>query len=425
MYVNRVALYVTAHAHILGALLSQRTECFSEQVRLLFVVNIRRFKTLVSEQFRIIWLAYQGTDPTGYCLTEKCTKRVSFPEVVDNWVGRITKLIESDLKTFKSVLETWRPPMPEESHFYSHEPDGRFTTIEMLRRATFNEWFVDTGMLQAALRFDVFPVGATVGDMGAGTGEYARWLNDTGLVTAYAFDGSQDIELLTKKKVTYVNLVTNVRKDLKYDWIMLMEVLEHIPSELHGIFFQNINTFAKDGILMSWAPPQYPPIGHTNPLEESEVFKVIFQHLPDFVIDHDSSAILRAKSKVGWVKNSLHVLRRRDDTLVDISAMNERCSGAKHLVMSGQEDRVAENTETAGECCDQCTSSPDCRFWTWGSLNKICRLLKTKEYEIEQKGFVSGGSQTYFEERVEEERKRAETASLQIEADGSAQPPPQ
>ena len=62
MYVNRVAMFATAHSHIIGAIISQRDECFSEQVRLLFVVNLRRFKTLVSEQFRLIWIAYQGSD---------------------------------------------------------------------------------------------------------------------------------------------------------------------------------------------------------------------------------------------------------------------------------------------------------------------------------------------------------------------------
>ena len=109
--------------------------------------------------------------------------------------------------------------------------------------------------------------------------------------------------------------VTNQRKEQKFDWVMLMEVLEHIPSELHGIFFQNINAFAKHGILMSWAPPQYPPIGHTNPLEESEVFKVIFHHLPDFVIDHDSSAILRAKSKVSCLISIVYILKEKAQIL--------------------------------------------------------------------------------------------------------------
>lgn len=163
---------------------------------------------MVSEQFRIIWLAYQGHDPNGYCLSEKCTKKVdTFAELVDNWVARVLKLIESDLKTFRSVLETWRPPLPEEAHFYSHETDGRFTTLEMLRRATFNEWFVDVGLLRASLRSGLLPVGSSVADLGAGTGEYVRWLNDTGLVDAFSYDGSADIELLTKKKVTHLNLV--------------------------------------------------------------------------------------------------------------------------------------------------------------------------------------------------------------------------
>lgn len=140
------------------------------------------------------------------------------------------------------------------------------------------------------------------------------------------------------------------------------------------------------------------------------------------MIDHDSSAILRAKSKVGWVKNSLHVLRRRDDSLVDIAGMNERCTGNKHLVFSGQEDRVSENTETAAECCDQCTGSPDCRYWTWGSLNKICRLLKTKEYELEQKGFVAGGSTAYLEDRVAE--AEAQSGSVGAAGDVEIKPPP-
>lgn len=84
-----------------------------------------------------------------------------------------------------------------------------------------------------------------------------------------------------------MNLVATIRKLVRYDWVLLMEVCEHIPSELHPIYFQNINSFAKDGIILSWAPPQYPPIGHTNPLEEAEVFRVIFQYLPQFIIDHD------------------------------------------------------------------------------------------------------------------------------------------
>ena len=38
--------------------------------------------------------------------TEKCTKRVpTFAELIEHWTSRVIKLIDSDLKTFKSVLD--------------------------------------------------------------------------------------------------------------------------------------------------------------------------------------------------------------------------------------------------------------------------------------------------------------------------------
>ncbi|CAD7928375.1 unnamed protein product [Amoebophrya sp. A120] len=389
MYVNRVGMFVTAHAHIVGAIISQRDECFSEQVRLLFVVNLRRFKTLVSEQFRIVWLAYQGVDKEGYCMTEKCTKRAAtFPEVVENWTTRVTKLLDSDLKTFKSVLETWRPPLPEEAHFYSHETDGRFTTLEMLRRATFNEWFVDTGMLRAALRSGVFPVGSTVADLGAGTGEYARWLNDTGLVDAFSFDGSADIELLTKKKVKHLNLVTSIRRPLKHNWVLLLEICEHIPAELHPIFFQNVGGFAGDGIVLSWAPPQVPNIGHTNPLPEQDVRQVLQKFLPLFSVDQEATQLLRAHSQVGWLKNTLTVLRRYPENL--LAGLEPTCYAEEHVMFAGEDDAVLEQTDAPQTCCDACRQNPDCRYWVWSHSQKTCWLKRTKVYQTEEKGFLSG-----------------------------------
>eukprot|EP00392_Amoebophrya_sp_AT5.2_P002424 g2429.t1 len=388
MYVNRVAMFVTAHAHIVGAIISQRDECFSEQVRLLFVVNLRRFKTLVSEQFRIIWLAYQGVDPEGYCMTEKCNKRGTFAELVENWTGRVVKLLDSDLKTFKSVLETWRPPLPEEAHFYSHETDGRFTTLEMLRRATFNEWFVDTGMLRAALRGGVFPVGATVADLGAGTGEYARWLNDTGLVDAYSFDGSADIELLTKKKVKHLNLVTSIRRAEKHNWVLLLEICEHIPAELHPIFFQNVNAFAGDGIVLSWAPPQIPNIGHTNPLLEQDVRQVLQRFLPLFAVDQDATSLLRAHSQVGWLKNTVTVLRRYPENMV--GEVEAGCLAEEHVMYAGEDEAVLDNTDAPQKCCDACGTNPDCKYWVWSHSQRTCWLKRTKEYQTDMKGFLSG-----------------------------------
>lgn len=43
-------------------------------------------------------------------------------------------------------------------------------------------------------------------DLGAFGGHYSSWLNDTGLVTAYAFDGTPRVEELTQGRVRYAPL---------------------------------------------------------------------------------------------------------------------------------------------------------------------------------------------------------------------------
>merc|ERR1719401_385164 len=163
------------------------------------------------------------------------SKGSEMPGKLRDWLEEAAGLLEADLRTMRTVLRTWRPPAPEESNFYSHEADGRLSTIEALRRDTFEEWRLDKGLLQGLLRH-VLPVDATVADFGAGSGQYATWLNDTGLVQAYAFDGSPDIELVTKGSVQSADLGTPLNLWRKFDWVVSLEVAEHIPPDLSGPF---------------------------------------------------------------------------------------------------------------------------------------------------------------------------------------------
>ena len=48
-----------------------------------------------------------------------------------------------------------------------------------------------------------------------------------------------------------------------------------------------------------------PPIGHTNPLHEPDVHKVIAQFLPLFAIDQEATNLLRAHSQVGRTCRSI------------------------------------------------------------------------------------------------------------------------
>merc|ERR1719318_1021108 len=85
-------------------------------------------------------------------------------------------LFDTDLTALEQILQTWRPPTFQEGLFYSHEVDGRYTTLEFLRRETFDEWTLDRGLLRAMLPIIHY---SEVADFGAGTGLYSTWLNNT------------------------------------------------------------------------------------------------------------------------------------------------------------------------------------------------------------------------------------------------------
>ncbi len=53
---------------------------------------------------------------------------------------------------------------------------------------------------------DGFYSGKTMGDFGAGGGYYSKFVNETGLLTAYAFDGIANVGDYTQGRTQYWNL---------------------------------------------------------------------------------------------------------------------------------------------------------------------------------------------------------------------------
>merc|ERR1712113_411735 len=121
---------------------SQRSECFAEQLRLLLIVNLRRMKTLGIGQFKQLWTMVQDGPEHDAKLSEQ----------LRGWLSEAVSLLDADLRTLRTVLRTWRMPASEDARFYSHESDGRYSTMETLRRDTFDEWQLDKGLLQGLVR---------------------------------------------------------------------------------------------------------------------------------------------------------------------------------------------------------------------------------------------------------------------------------
>eukprot|EP00927_Polykrikos_kofoidii_P062684 TRINITY_DN57490_c0_g1_i1.p1 TRINITY_DN57490_c0_g1~~TRINITY_DN57490_c0_g1_i1.p1 ORF type:complete len:527 (-),score=108.34 TRINITY_DN57490_c0_g1_i1:71-1651(-) len=390
--VSRASSLVSAHVHIIAALASQRPECFSEHVRLLLVVNLRRLKALTTSHMKQLWLMAQDGPE----------KEAELARQSSDWLVEASDLIDADLKTMRSVLRAWQQPNLDEARYYSHEADGRFSTMEALRRDTFDEWQADKGLLQGLVRH-VFPLDATVADFGAGSGHYASWLNDTGLVMAFAFDGSPDIELVTKGVVSGADLGRPVTLWRTFDWAICIEVAEHIPPDFTPVFLRNLDAHAKKGLVISWSRPGLPGLGIANPQSESKVVELLRQHT-GLYFDEDLTNKLRASASVTYLAESLYVLVREprpmktfgsagDTAIGGYSELAPGCAAEEGVIYAGNDVQMFSNVASAAECCQLCSSNENCRFWTWSreeTHKDLCWIKATREYRINHAGFVSG-----------------------------------
>mmetsp|Transcript_10921 Transcript_10921/g.20336 ORF Transcript_10921/g.20336 Transcript_10921/m.20336 type:complete len:419 (+) Transcript_10921:103-1359(+) len=199
-HMAKAASLVSAHMHIHGVLSAARAECLSEHLQLLFLMSLRRLKILLHGELRQLWVVFQGTADV-------------FRQGAAKWLTELLELFEADLRTFESIMVTYLPPEGDQQPppgsrpgpplpaFSQWEPDGiTMSTVEVLRRTAFEEWDMQKPLLRAMLRH-VLPRDGYVADLCAGGGLVADFLNETGLLTAYAFDASPNINVLSKGAV--------------------------------------------------------------------------------------------------------------------------------------------------------------------------------------------------------------------------------
>merc|ERR1711988_470667 len=102
---------------------------------------------------------------------------------------------------FEHLASALPEALQESGHFWGHASHGMFINSTVIYRTLFPESaIIDKGLLRYMLR--LLPHDSSVADFGALDGQYAKWLNDTGWVTAYAFDGVQGVTELTGGTVT-------------------------------------------------------------------------------------------------------------------------------------------------------------------------------------------------------------------------------
>ena len=153
-----------------------------------------------------------------------------------------------------------------------------------------------------------FPVAPYVIDIGCGDGWYTKCLNSFGIPTVgydgnpYTFElcGREPFGIADFSKPQWLGL---------YDFVLSLEVGEHIPEEYEDIFLDNLTKHAKYGIIMSWAVPGQGGDGHVNCRSNRYIINKMSEL--GFALNVDRTNYLRnAVTNCYWFADTLMVFEK-------------------------------------------------------------------------------------------------------------------
>ena len=112
-------------------------------------------------------------------------------------------------------------------------------------------------------------------DFGAGIGQYKTGVeNQRPQVVWRSYDGAGNVEEWTKGYVEWVDLTQPLSLP-KADWVISLEVGEHISNSHEGMFLRNLHQHNCKGIILSWAILGQGGKSHINTHSSSYVISLV------------------------------------------------------------------------------------------------------------------------------------------------------
>ena len=148
----------------------------------------------------------------------------------------------------------------------------------------------------------------SVADFGCGMGTYVKKLQENN-INATGFDGNPNTPQLTNNICSVLDLSLPIQFNEVFDWVMSLEVGEHLPPQFEDVYINNLHNNNKYGIILSWALKGQGGDGHVNE-QNNEYVKTKMYNL-GYVNDIDCEYKIRNASTIWWFKNTLMVFRKK------------------------------------------------------------------------------------------------------------------
>jgi hypothetical protein len=151
----------------------------------------------------------------------------------------------------------------------------------------------------------------SISDYGAGVGQYgAQFKKAMPELLYYGYDGAGDVEAYTSGFLRWFDLTKPLNNPVT-DWVMSLEVGEHIPSKYEGVLVRNLHRHNCKGIILSWSAIGQRGLNHINNHSNGYV-STIFEEL-GYQRDSDLEALLRREEdNYSWFTKSVMVFRRKN-----------------------------------------------------------------------------------------------------------------
>ncbi len=190
----------------------------------------------------------------------------------------------------------------------------------------------DGGLARELINFYHSRKASSILDLGAGDGFYTGILRGSGL-RAGCFDGNPAVREVSKKRCFQADLSEEYDLGQRWDWVMSLEVAEHVPRVFETTYLNNLDRHACTGILISWAGPSQPGKGHVNGKSKEEVAFLFEQR--GFWYNTTGSSWLRRKAHFGWFNRNIMVFERRQ-TAKSLSECNGKGEKGESLFSSNR-----------------------------------------------------------------------------------------
>lgn len=144
-------------------------------------------------------------------------------------------------------------------------------------------------------------------DFGCGPAKYVQHFRQNGIET-YGFDGNP---VTSKFPYCKVQDLTTEFSEEPVDFLLCLEVCEHVPKEFEDKLIANIDKHVNSGgiLVLSWAVVGQPGTGHVNCQNNDYVINK-FQSLGYTYNKFESEQLRKHVSNAWWFKNTVLVFTK-------------------------------------------------------------------------------------------------------------------